>query len=143
MNKQINKQTGFTLIELVVVIVILGILAATAMPKFANLNTDARKASVKAVVGTLKSAAALAHAKQLVDGAASDVSVTLDGNATVEMLLGYPKKETAGIGNAVQLSAEITSNGTGTFTIATGCTVSYVDSVGGALPAVSSDMSGC
>jgi len=55
------QQRGFTLIELVVVIVILGILAAFAVPRFMGLETEARIAAVKSLGGTLRSAAAMAH----------------------------------------------------------------------------------
>ena len=50
-----NKQAGFTLIELVLVIVILGVLAATALPRFSDLSTQARVASLNGLAGGLRS----------------------------------------------------------------------------------------
>lgn len=95
MNMTKSKQTGFTLIELIVVIVILGILAATALPKFADLGKDARIASLNAVRGSMGAAAAMAHGKFLVTTPAP-TTVTFEGTtitfATV-VASGYPKAD--------------------------------------------------
>lgn len=58
-----KSQKGFTLIELVVVIIILGILAVTAAPKFINVSKEARIATLNGLAGTIRSSVQLIHAK--------------------------------------------------------------------------------
>lgn len=85
-------QRGFTLIELVVVIVILGILAAFALPRFMGLEKQARAASVRALEGSLRSSAALTHSIWLANGGTA-ASIAIDGTATpIVILRGYPNR---------------------------------------------------
>lgn len=80
---------GFTLIELVIVIVILGILAAAALPRFSDLSTDARVASVNGLAGAIRSASAIAHATQLAKGFSVGQGISLEG-VSIQMSNGYP-----------------------------------------------------
>lgn len=63
-----KKNSGFTLIELVIVIIVLGILSATAVPKFINIQDDARTSALEGVKGSLSSAATLAYSKLAISG---------------------------------------------------------------------------
>ncbi len=95
-----KRQGGFTLIELVVVIVILGILAVTAAPKFLNLQSDARASSLQGLKGAMAGAAGIVYGKAAIEGIESSETPTspLDG---IVVTFGYPTAASAGIGAAV------------------------------------------
>jgi MSHA pilin protein MshA len=106
------KQRGFTLIELVVVITILGILAAFAVPRFARLEVQARAASRDALGGSVRAGAALSHALWLANG--QPANVQMEGGVPIVMVNGYPNLAT--IDDTLSDLTGFTYNGNGTFT---------------------------
>lgn len=121
-----NKQSGFTLIELVMVIVILGILAATALPKFTDLSGDAAAVAVQDVAGALTSASSTNFAAKKM----GHTAVTLDANNECVEVSGVAPVEALLEGAAVPTGYAI--SGTGDCRLATGnttisCTVTHSD----------------
>ncbi len=150
-----KRQGGFTLIELVVVIVILGILAVTAAPRFLNLQNDARESALQGLKGALDGAAGIVYGKAAINGVETSSTANTDVDG-VNTIYGYPEATTEGIGAAVvgltsdwayaqagnvlvatfPTSAIPVGTGNGTITndnatiIATGCYVQYTQATG-------------
>jgi MSHA pilin protein MshA len=101
--RKINKQAGFTLIELIMVIVILGVLSAFALPRFADLGGQARAATINGVAGSMKAASNIAHAQWLAEGDSGSNSVTLEGTP-IALAFGYPT--IVSIMDAAQITAD-------------------------------------
>ena len=119
MESSVKNSKGFTLIELVVVITILAILAAFALPRFVNLQNEARIAKLNAIRGAVAAAAGLVHARVLVKSGVADTAVcpgtavtanntttVCTENGIVALVNGYPQAlQTTGAGTPGIISA--------------------------------------
>lgn len=128
-NNSLSKQRGFTLIELVVVIVILGILAATAAPKFIDLTGDAKSSVMQGVKGSIESAVSMVHAKAIISGKTAAGAATVEVSGVhYELFSGYPANKGTGDGTSETSTLgivgllEMDSSETGDFKVTEGST---------------------
>lgn len=131
-----NIQSGFTLIELVMVIVILGILAAFALPKFADLSGDAELATIQAAAGAVRSATGIARAAYLAGGS-SGATVTLEGTAYA-VTNGYPDADIIGAIASLDGFTSSVSGAVATITLDsnTSCSFTYTEAANATTPPV-------
>jgi len=149
--KQFKHNAGFTLIELVVVIVILGILAATIVPRFTNLHGDARASVVTGLEASVRSATSMYHGVKLAIGSAAGTAVPSNrfeevGTAVADINL-YPAGTLLGIGALVGGTGDFTAVAAGgvytwTYTGAS-CRVVFTQAVAGAAPTIVATTTNC
>lgn len=147
-----KRQQGFTLIELILVILMLGTLSAFALPRFASLGQDARIAAVQGAAASIRSAAAIAHATG--QARPNNVILNLEGQE-IGLWNGYPQAATNGILEAANINAEnfqIVDAGNSVTSVkvlprgvasAANCFVQYRNATAAAPPTITVQTGGC
>ena len=163
-----RKTAGFTLIELVIVIVILGILGAVAAPRFLNLQGDAYGANLDGLKNSLESAATLANTKAILKGVDKDSSkndVDMGDGVQADLAWGYPKATADGILEVIDIKASSAASTEADYIYSTDtdskllispqarkasdttasptCAVKYAPATSVARPTITIDKSGC
>lgn len=118
-----KQQKGFTLIELIIVIIILGILAVTAAPKFLDISADANEATLEGIRGSLESASQIVRSKGVIDGVddtteytGTDDEVVVLSSSTIELDEGVMAPTVNNILDVLDINADIIGDGTGSYT---------------------------